>query len=91
MAYAADINIQIIQILVLMPPVLLLTSLPISFSGWGVREGAIIFFFGLIGIIKTEAITISIILGLLTMLVSITGALVWLSEKPKKKDKYQNS
>jgi uncharacterized membrane protein YbhN (UPF0104 family) len=52
--------------------------LPISIGAWGVREGAAILVFGLLGIQGSDALTISIVLGLATMVVGVIGALVWL-------------
>lgn len=49
-------NVPFLSLLVFLPLVILFTMLPISISGLGVREGAFILFFGLIGI-KPEAAT----------------------------------
>jgi len=53
-------NIPYITCLIFMPLIILFTSLPISISGIGVREGAFVFFFGIIGIKPEVATAISL-------------------------------
>jgi glycosyltransferase 2 family protein len=52
-------NIPFLSLLVFLPLVVLFTMLPISISGLGVREGAFILFFGLIGVKPEVAAAIS--------------------------------
>lgn len=66
------------QMLLLMPPVMLMSMLPVSLAGWGVREGAMIFALGYIGIPQEQAFAISILMGLVSLLVSLPGGLVML-------------
>jgi len=65
--------------LVLVPIANLSALLPISISGWGVREGAFAVAFGLVGIAASDAIAISVLFGLLNMLVGLTGGVVLLA------------
>lgn len=67
--------------LVLVPPVILLTILPISMAGWGVREGAMIGFFLLIGADRSKVLSLSILYGLLALTASLPGLLVYISQK----------
>ncbi|NOX79829.1 MAG: UPF0104 family protein, partial [Deltaproteobacteria bacterium] len=67
--------------LVLVPPVILLTILPISMAGWGVREGAMIGFFLLIGADRSKVLSLSILYGLLALTASLPGLLVYVSQK----------
>jgi uncharacterized protein (TIRG00374 family) len=53
-------NVPFLSLLVFLPLVILFTMLPISISGLGVREGAFILFFGLIGIKPDAATAISL-------------------------------
>jgi len=66
-----------------MQPVVLITSLPISIGGWGVRETAMIAVFGLVGVPSSAALVLSVQLGLLTMVVSTPGLLLRFMLKPK--------
>lgn len=67
--------------LVLVPPVVLLTILPISLAGWGVREGAMIGFFLLVGADYSRVLTFSVLYGLLALASSLPGLLVYLVQK----------
>lgn len=67
--------------LALVPPVILLTILPISFAGWGIREGAMIGFFILIGAEKSLVLSFSILYGLLALTASLPGLLIYLTQK----------
>jgi uncharacterized protein (TIRG00374 family) len=69
--------------LVLVPPVILLTILPISLAGWGIREGALIGFFLLIGAEQSKVLTFSILYGLTALVASLPGLLVYLTQKHK--------
>lgn len=79
-ATALSIKIDIIDCLVLVPPVILLTTLPITINGWGVRETAMVVAFAFIGIASTPALTISLLFGVLTVLSAIPGGVVWLRD-----------
>jgi len=69
--------------LVLVPPVILLTILPLSLAGWGIREGAMIGFFLLVGADKTRVLSFSILYGLLVLVHSLPGLFVYLAQKNK--------
>jgi uncharacterized membrane protein YbhN (UPF0104 family) len=67
--------------LVIVPVANLSALLPISISGWGVREGAFAAGFGLVGVAAADAIALSLLSGLLATLVGIAGGLVWLARR----------
>jgi uncharacterized membrane protein YbhN (UPF0104 family) len=67
----------------LMQPVALLTSLPISIGGWGVRETAMIGLLGLVGVPASAALVLSVELGLITMAASLPGLVFWFLINPK--------
>ncbi len=77
-AVALDIGISWVDCMVLMPPVLLMTTLPISIAGWGVREGAMVAMLALIGVPSEAALVLSILIGLAAVLTSLPGGLVWI-------------
>ena len=72
--------------LILMPPVLLISMVPISIAGWGVREGAMVAAFGLVGMAPETAFALSVLFGLVTMAVGLPGGLVWLLSGDRKTD-----
>jgi glycosyltransferase 2 family protein len=65
--------------LIVLPAALLVASLPISINGWGVREGAIVYGFGLLGIDDPRVFTVSVMFGLWIILSALPGGLLWLS------------
>lgn len=70
--------ISFLDSLTLVPWVLLIAIIPISIGGWGLREAAMVFMLGLIGVPQAVALTLSIQLGLLSILVSIPAGFLWL-------------
>ena len=63
--------------LALFPPAMLLGMLPISLGGWGVREGAMVLFFGLVGVGTDDALGMSILYGLNVTVAGLPGGLIW--------------
>jgi uncharacterized protein (TIRG00374 family) len=82
-AQSLDIDVTALDCIVLMQPVALLANLPISIGGWGVRETAMIFLFGFVGVPASAALILSVQLGLLSLLVVLPGGILWLLLKPK--------
>lgn len=56
----------------------LLSAVPISINGWGVREGTMVAGFALIGISAQDAFLISVIYGLGVMAAVSPGSVLWL-------------
>tara|TARA_Y100001968_G_scaffold240884_1_gene224435 strand:- start:856 stop:1809 length:954 start_codon:yes stop_codon:yes gene_type:complete len=83
-----DIQISITECLILFPPVLLLSSIPISFAGWGVREGSMVTAFSFAGVDSNSALTVSIFFGLISILVNLPAGFLWASDKKILNDKF---
>lgn len=66
-----------LQILQLVPPVMLITMLPISIAGWGVREASMGLAFGYAGLMANEGINISLLFGTVYFVLGVFGGLVW--------------
>lgn len=75
MAVAAPVSFA--QVLFLMPPVLLVATVPISIAGWGVRESAMIAAFVSAGLSQSDGLTLSILFGAASFLVGLAGGIVW--------------
>ena len=56
---------------------ILLSALPISLGGWGVREATLVGLFGLVGASAESVITLSLVWALLPALVSVPSGLLW--------------
>jgi len=63
---------------VIVPPAILLTVIPVSMAGWGVREGALVALFSFIGADKATVLTMSVLYGLTLIVVSLPGFLIYL-------------
>ncbi len=71
------------QIFQLVPPVMLITMLPISIAGWGVREATMGLAFGYAGLMTNEGVNISLLLGAVSFIVGAVGGLVWIFSAEK--------
>lgn len=71
----ADVNI--VDIMLIMPSVMLVSSLPISIGGWGVREAGLALGFSMLGQPVAVAVATSIIIGLANLVSGLPGALAW--------------
>ena len=78
-AKSLSIEVTVVHCLVLVPPVILILTIPISIGGWGVREGVMIGAFGLVGVSSSDAFMLSVLFGLSTLFVSLPGGLFWIS------------
>lgn len=70
--------ISLLQTMTLIPWVLLISIIPLSIGGWGLREAAMIFFLGLIGVPQVVALTLSVQMGLLSIILSLPAGVLWL-------------
>lgn len=77
-ARSLNINVGLLECCVLFPPVLLLSALPISLAGWGVREAAMVAAFGYVEVGATDALVLSVVVGLTVVAVGLPGGLMWL-------------
>jgi len=69
------------QCILLMPPVMLLTAIPIAFNGWGVRELAMVYVLGFAGISPEAALALSIQFGIIGLLLWSIGLIFWIPVK----------
>ncbi len=70
-----NLNISWSYYLVLYPATAILTSLPISLNGMGIREWAYIFFLGLVGITSSAAFIFALYWSVLMLVTGLIGAL----------------
>jgi glycosyltransferase 2 family protein len=77
-ALALAIEVSLLDCLVLIPPVILVLTLPISIAGWGVREGAMVAAFAFVGVVEGDAFVMSILFGLIGVVFALPGGLLWL-------------
>ena len=76
--WALGLRVSLITYFAIVPPALVLTVIPISVAGWGVREGALVGLFSLIGVDKTAVLMMSLLYGLTLIIVSLPGLVTYL-------------
>jgi len=72
-----DSDASWIGVFLIMPLVTLLMVLPISFAGWGVREGVMVVGMEYVGVSVEESLAISILYGICVLVVSLPGMGIW--------------
>jgi uncharacterized membrane protein YbhN (UPF0104 family) len=71
------------QVFMLIPPIMLITMMPISIAGWGVREATMMVAFGYAGLAQTDGTVVSILFGAVSFIVGAAGGLVWILSEEK--------
>lgn len=71
------LELSFLSCLMLVPILFTVTAVPISLAGWGLREGAAIFLFGLVGVEEHDALALSLAFGITAALTSLPGGVVW--------------
>jgi uncharacterized protein (TIRG00374 family) len=82
---ALGVPIDFLAYLTLGPIVFLAKSFPLSLAGWGAREVAMIYFFGFVNVDNASAISMSVIAGVLVLVSSMPGGMLWLMNKDLKR------
>ncbi|MEZ4617984.1 MAG: lysylphosphatidylglycerol synthase domain-containing protein [Caldilineaceae bacterium] len=79
MLIARSLSVQVpaLYFFLFMPLIWLITMIPLSLNGLGLREGAFAFFFGLIGVAAPEAISISLLVYSCRLLSSVVGGILY--------------
>jgi uncharacterized membrane protein YbhN (UPF0104 family) len=77
LAHAFGYDLALRQLTTVTAIALFAGMLPISFSGWGVREGAMMVGLALLAVPRDVAVTISFLYGVGSALVSLPGSVAW--------------
>lgn len=77
-AAGLGVRVDLAMLLVLVPPVLFLSMMPISFAGWGVREGAMVAALSSVGVPASQALALSISYGVGLAFLSLSGGVLWI-------------
>ncbi len=70
-----------LETMILLPPVLVASMLPVSIGGWGTRELAMVAALSLVGISESSALLSSMWLGLSSILISLPGAFYFMFQR----------
>lgn len=71
-------------LLFLVPPVILIATVPISIAGWGVREGSMIVAFGYAGLPQSDGLVVSVLIGLTFFAIGAIGGIVWVASNGRR-------
>jgi glycosyltransferase 2 family protein len=77
-ARSIEAPVSFFQVFELVPPVILITMIPISIAGWGVREATMGLAFGYAGLMVSDGVNVSLVFGVVTFFVGALGGLVWI-------------
>lgn len=76
---ALGLELGLADCLLLFPPVMLATAIPISVAGWGLREGAMVVVLGYVHVAAADAFALSVLFGLVVIVASLPGVAFWLA------------
>lgn len=82
---ALGLDVETAYFFLLVPLLAVVASLPISFNGIGVREGAGILLFGLVGLDRGSAFSLQFTTYLVAFAVSLIGGVVFLVRIPHRR------
>ena len=85
MARAVAAPLEFVHAFLLVLPVMLIASIPISIAGWGVRETALVLAFSYAGLPESDGLIVSLLLGAAMLAVGLVGGIVWLASGEKLK------
>lgn len=74
-------EISLLQLMVVITLISLITMLPISLNGLGVREAGYLFFFKSLGVPEEVAISVSLLFFILVTISSLVGGIFWMTER----------
>jgi uncharacterized membrane protein YbhN (UPF0104 family) len=77
-AKAVGSPIDLLHLLLLIPPVILIAAIPVSIAGWGVREGAMVAAFTFAGLSDSDALMISVLFGAGSFIIGALGGVAWI-------------
>jgi len=75
------VEVGLVTVIALFSPALLLSMMPVSLGGWGVREAALIWLLGTAHVPQDAALAISVLFGLVTTVAGLPGGVLWLFER----------
>jgi len=76
-ALGMSLRVSFLECLILVPSALLVTNVPVSLGGWGLREGAFMVAFAFVGLTAEQSVALSALFGLTMLSASLPGGLVW--------------
>ena len=81
---ALNVEVTFFHILWAVPLTLLFSSVPITISGWGVREGLMIITLAVAGIATEASLALSVLFGFMLALIAVPGFILWIIHRSDK-------
>ena len=78
-AQGLQLGLPLSTCVALFSAVILVTTIPISFAGWGLREGAMVTLFAFAGVGADTALALSLAFGVVFLAASLPGCILWLT------------
>jgi hypothetical protein len=78
-AHALGVPLPASAAFLMVPLCTLLQAVPVSFNGWGLREGLFTLYFSQVGLPRSSALAFSLVGAGLMVLLSLSGAVVWMA------------
>ncbi len=78
-AEGLQLGVPFLTCVALFSAVILVTAIPISFAGWGLREGAMVALFAFAGLDAGTALALSLAFGVLFIAAALPGCAIWLA------------
>ncbi len=78
-AEGLQLGLPFLTCVALFSAVILVTAIPISFAGWGLREGAMVALFAFAGLAADTALALSLAFGAAYLAASLPGCALWLA------------
>ena len=72
-----NISVPIIYYFLYIPVIQVIVLLPISIAGIGVREGAFVYFFTQLGVSRTQAFSLSLVVFSLSLCLAFIGGIIY--------------
>ena len=78
-----QLGVSFVDCLVLVPGVMLLSAVPVSIAGWGVREAVMVAAMGLLGVATDASTSLSLIYGFIMVVIGLVGGVLWFANPDK--------
>ena len=83
-ALGLGLNVSMKYFFLFIPIISVISAIPITFAGWGIGESMYKYFFGLVTEACGLAVTMSIIVRLITLILNLFGGIFYIFHKPPK-------
>ncbi|MCF8502879.1 MAG: flippase-like domain-containing protein [Rhodospirillum sp.] len=81
-ARAIGSEATLVQMALVFPPAILVAAVPVSIAGWGLREGALVLGFGVVGLPADQAVAVSLLYGFSAVITGVIGGGLWAWRDP---------